>query len=101
MTTYGLRADAIVGYTFRADIYCPSCTLAAVKRAHLLDYPLASTIGPHDDAEDILRTVAKSLKLDHEDEHGFDSGVFPKVIFADQVEDDSERCGACGESLIA
>ena len=100
---YGRHATAVVAYTFNAEILCPDCTLRAVKATYPLDFPLASTILPGDTAEDILRTVAKSLNLngagiDPGDESTFDSDEFPEVVFSSDLED-SERCMACGEEL--
>jgi hypothetical protein len=101
-----MRGTDIVGYTYKADTYHPQCVLEVVKADHPLDYPLASTILPTDTPEDILRTVAKSMRLagtldlDIDDEHTFDSGDFPKAIFASQVESDNECCGACRGPLV-
>ena len=97
---YGQRATDIVGYTFHAEIYCPGHILDAVKATYPLDYPLASTILPEDTTEDILSTVAKSLRLsgrdiDPADEWSYDSDEFPKVVFASQVWNDENSCPVC------
>lgn len=39
------------------------------------------------------------MGIDRTDETSYDSGDFPKVIVADQVEA-SERCGLCGTALL-
>lgn len=87
MYGYGLRSDAIVGYTWQADIWCPAC----IERAN------PSIDG---NAEAVLDTLAQRNDIDRSDETSFDSGDFPKIIFAVMVEDD-ESCGQCGESLIS
>lgn len=101
------NATNIVAYTFQAANYCPDCIRDAVKSRYPLDYPLADSIGPFDTTEDILGTVAKSLNLcgnrpagtfDRYDEHSFDSGEFPKVVFGSQV-DEPETCETCGEEF--
>lgn len=93
-----MRADTIVGYTFNADQYGPECIVAQVTTnpgdVHHRDAKI-------DDAETHLDLLARIAGIDRMDEHSFDSGDFPKVIFAVQVESDEERCGACGEPLIA
>jgi hypothetical protein len=49
-------------------------------------------------AEDLLDQCAGAMAIDREDEYSFDSGDFPKVIFASSVED-GECCGRCGNEL--
>jgi hypothetical protein len=100
-----MHATDIVAYTFQADTFHPDCVLPLVKSAYPLDYPIAATIETWAGPEDILRTVAKSLRIDSDDEHTFDSGDFPKVVFASQVDDSDpdhgpETCGACHERII-
>jgi hypothetical protein len=48
--------------------------------------------------EEALDFLAQRRGIDRYDEHTFDSGDFPKVIFRDQVTDD-DVCGVCGEKL--
>lgn len=50
-------------------------------------------------AEQSLTELAFAFQIDRGDENTFDSGEFPKVIFAGMVDDD-ELCGSCGEPLI-
>lgn len=95
-----MKATDVVAFTYRADTYHPECVLHLVKADYPLDYPLASTIAPGDDAESILSTVARSMKLDTQNEYTFDSDVFPKVVFASQVESAAETCGFCGVPII-
>ena len=88
----GLHATAIVGYTFNADTYCPGCIEGA-----LCDNRFSADHEP----EESLDLIAAERGIDRMDESSFDSDDFPKVIFACQVESDDERCGDCGQPLIA
>lgn len=91
----GLKADAIVGYTYDAEQLCPKCCVDSIV--------LDASKPPFKDlnAEQILDIVANTVytSVDRQDERTFDSNEFPKVIFASQVEDD-EQCYHCGENLI-
>ena len=78
----------VLGYTFLADIFCPEC-LPKVMGASEKDNVAQ--------VEDFLDQEAARLGIDRYDETTFDSGEFPKVIFADQVV--YLTCGACGEEL--
>lgn len=75
----------ITGYTYRAEQWCPRCILK----------PFWAGLA---DPETLLNTEARYRGIDRENEHSFDSGDFPKVIFRDQCED-GERCGSCGAVL--
>lgn len=88
---YGTHGTDIVGYSFNADEYCPSCTKGMFQQYA----PFAPTL-----TEDVLEAAAKALGIDRQDERSYDSSEFPKVIFGSDVESDDERCGKCGESLI-
>lgn len=89
----------VVGYTYRADEYCPTCIVDAAQ--------LYASVGGLDprDTEHRLDYCANSLDIDRQDESTFDSDDFPKVIFRDQTihHDDGEvwadRCGRCGRLL--
>jgi hypothetical protein len=60
--------------------------------------------------EDQLDGLARNLGIDRENERTYDSGDFPKVIFADQVITPADAadptdavvdiCGGCAEPLI-
>jgi hypothetical protein len=67
----------IVGYTYQADVWCPDC--------------IVNELGPLDEA-------AEKRGIDAMDEHSYDSGDFPKVIFSAMIEDD-EYCCQCNEVL--
>ena len=47
--------------------------------------------------EDVLDQCAGALAVDRWDETSYDSDEFPKVVFADWV--DEEVCGRCGETF--
>jgi hypothetical protein len=85
-----VKSYDIIGYVYRADTYCPSCTPYMVSQS------------PEDigiwDTEAFLTTVAERRGLDRFDEHSYDSDEFPKVIFCDQFENDI--CGNCHEHLM-
>lgn len=83
-----MRTDDIVAYVARADLYCPTCTL---RRFGGIDAHVEST-------ESALDMAAATLGIDRQDERSFDSGLFPKVVFRDQIEPE-DRCGECGQSL--
>ena len=93
-----VHATDIVGYTFCADNLCPACTVAAVTSDSRYDgWALAP--GVRMSAEDNLSEIAAAFGIKRDDESSYDSGDFPKVIFASMAEDD-ETCGNCGEELI-
>lgn len=100
---YTFHATDIVGYTYQADNHCPSCTEGFFQS----DAPNDPTLTE----ESILDAAARVRGIDRGDEGSFDSGDFPKVIFANQVHDGcttdngyapgqcADRCGTCGETL--
>lgn len=85
----------IVGYTYRADTYCPPCTLALVKEDGSDADRHGLPLDP-DRAIDVLGERRFGEK--YEDARNWDTDDFPKVVFGDQVED-GERCGKCGGEL--
>lgn len=86
-----MKAWAIVGYTYRAEQYCPTCLPRALT-------PTGHNTVTTEPTETLLDGLAQAAGIDRTDENTFDSGDFPKVILASQVEDD-ERCGTCGDTL--
>lgn len=89
----------IVGYTYNSDNYCPSHIVEQLPTGEGGDFDgwaLASGADPMT-PEDNLREIAFAFIINVEDEHSFDSGYFPKVIFRDQADD--SQCGVCGERL--
>ena len=101
------HATDIVGYTFHTEQYCPEHVLDAVRDAYPRDYPLGWSMLPGETTESILGFVARQLDIDHEDEHSYDSGEFPKVIFRDSAHESgcgdsdgcNDRCATCHEPL--
>ena len=87
-----MKAWQVIGYTYKADTYCPSDTvsMAYTDNGHRLG---VSALG----AEHNLDVLAQELGIDRYAEETFDSGDFPKVIFASQVTD--ETCGKCHDPL--
>lgn len=81
------HATDIVGYIYKADIYCPGCILGELG---------AGVYGGT--TEQSLSRLADERGIDRFDEYSFDSDEFPKVVFRSQIEDE-ERCGACGEEI--
>lgn len=91
-----MHLDTIVAYTYRADVYCPACVASMFTTDDsYLDVPDA-------DAETLLDYFARRLGIDRENEWGFDSENFPKVVFADQVfpGPDTDYCGNCYLPLL-
>lgn len=94
--------DAIAGYTYAAEIYCPSCTETFFQQYA----PNTPTL-----TEDVLNAAASVLGIDRMDERSFDSGDFPKVVLSGAVHDGcteengyapgqcGNRCGSCGEVI--
>jgi hypothetical protein len=87
----------VVGYTYKADEYCPECIVFQVTRT------LPAVTGPNIAAvERELTALALWRGIDRWAEITFDSGEFPKVIFRDQLnsgEESPEQCGHCGRIL--
>lgn len=92
-----MKAWTVVGYTYAADEYCTSCMedLAADAVAQLDPERIIFPIG-----EDVIRLWARLRGIDYANESSYDSGDFPKVIFADMVESDDEYCGCCHRPLL-
>jgi len=82
------RVDDIVAYSYHAEIMCPSCAMQSVPT------PSPTTHS----AESALDIAAMEMGIDRYDENSFDSSLFPKVVFRDQLEGD-DICGSCGASL--
>ncbi len=102
-----MKAWTIVGYTFNADIYCNgNCILRALgelsQEEHDADgMDLISRILPGKfngaaTIEGALKVVATRRNIDSDDERSYDSGDFPKVIFAsEEFPDYCPRCALC------
>ena len=93
-----MKAWTVVGYAYKADIYCPGCVLEEVLKDQGIEGHGLSFV-----VEEALNRIARTLgMLDNEhgelDEATYDSDEFPKVIFADQEE--GEHCSQCHEALV-
>lgn len=87
----------VTGYTFRADIYCPSCIGREISEfVRESGGSLPEGLNRWQ-VEAALDAIAEVLKVDRDDEVTFDSDDFPKVILS--IEDDGLACGTCGEGL--
>lgn len=72
----------ILGYVYRADIWCPECVHFAFEG------------DPRVCTEEVLDRAARERGIDREDETSFDSDEFPKVIMRFEMEP-GETCGEC------
>ena len=75
-----MRATQIVGYTYQADTYTPEGIVEALIANRELS-PAARDMR----VEDALDQAAEASAIDRQDESSFDSGDFPKVVFAYQM----------------
>lgn len=85
----------IVGYTYQADTYCPTCAVA-----HLVLDLKAAPAAVDMDPEDAIRQCVEAAGFDYDDLRTYDSDEFPKPVFSSQIEDE-EHCGGCREPLGA
>jgi hypothetical protein len=104
MTTHH-HHDDIVGYTFNADNYCPSCIVSVLPtgEGEAFDgWALAEGAAPMS-TEDNLTEIAVAFGIDRMTETSFDSDEFPKVIFRYHLDINgdvpTEVCGKCAERL--
>ncbi len=91
---YMQKGWTIVGYSFDAANYCDGdCVLRAVPHILPSDFDLPT--------EEALDRCAEAAGINRQDESSFDSGDFPKVIFASQVsgDDPGDTCTVCGIEL--
>lgn len=86
-----MNSSTIVGYQFRADVYHPACMVMVF---------LGTAAARDEDAERVLSFHAATMGIDRDDEHMFDSDIFPKVVFLDMADEDSSICGKCLTTLI-
>ncbi|MFE9833992.1 hypothetical protein ACFYP4_02415 [Streptomyces sp. NPDC005551] len=99
-----MKTWTVVGYSFDADIYCDGvCIIRALgeigpvvyERAKLITdvtmrFKGAATV------EEALKVIAERRGIDPDNERSYDSGDFPKVIFADEeFPDYCPRCALC------
>lgn len=88
-----MKAWTIVGYTYNAEILCLDCAHRLARRSNPDPAPVESL-----SVEVEMNDWARNVGIDRDDEASYDSNDFPKVVFADSVEDDA--CGECGEALL-
>ncbi|MGZ4518835.1 MAG: hypothetical protein ACXVGB_00255 [Mycobacteriaceae bacterium] len=95
-----MRPDSIVGYVYRADIWCESCIIPAMTGpGDAYDgWALAAGAQP-EPIEQQLDIIADAFGIDRYDEWTFDTDDFPKVLFADHASEDGEWCASCHEPL--
>jgi hypothetical protein len=88
------KATDIVGYTYQAATWCPE---------HLIDCGIAQGwLAPGArgmSTEDALDQAQHQFGIDRQDEHTFDSGAFPKVMFASSI-DQPEFCAFNGHEIL-
>lgn len=99
---YGQHATDIVGYTFNADTYCPDHIIGALPTGEGEPYEgwaLAKGADPMT-PEAELDEIAWANGYNRDDESTYDSGEFPKVIFASQAWDSDDYCATCGRPLV-
>lgn len=95
-----MRSDTIVGYTFRAAQFCPACIIAQLPTGHGGAFDGWTVMPPYlMSSETNLSEIASAFGIYRTNESSFDSEYFPKVIFADQVND--ARCDHCDECEAA
>lgn len=94
-----MKAWTLVGYVYRADLWCPACMrIRALADAGQLGFYVSDGIDTAT-TEDVLSDLAALRSIDREDEKSFDSDDFPKVLLADSTDQD-DRCCRCGRLLI-
>jgi len=96
-----MQSYDVVGYTYKADTYCPEDV--GIEVARDIDKTGNTVIGRQnwETTEEYLNRVQGFFGIkDRYDEYSYDSDSFPKVIFADQALEDSDVCCECGEELV-
>jgi hypothetical protein len=89
---YTRKAWTVVAYTFNADTYCLDCMHKIAMRCADMSTSEGVTL------DDAMATWAAMFGIDINDEHSYDSGDFPKVVFSGSVEG-VEHCGECHEEI--
>ena len=95
-----MSATTVIGYAYRAALYCPGCVVGALPTGPGEAYDgWALAPGVRMGTEANLDEIAHAFGIDRHDEHTYDSDDFPKVVFAsDEISDDA--CEACGGELL-
>lgn len=109
-----MKSWHIAGYTFNAKNICCNCARdwardilrsRGYSEAQIEEIESGETRcydgGVYaETSEKILVVAAEKVGVDIENYYSFDSAVFPKVVFADQIQTD-ETCGKCFGQLIS
>lgn len=91
-----MQPFAIVGYLYRAEILCPSCTIRALPTGPGEAFDgWADCSEPPMSAESNLSEIAAAFGIDRDDEGSFDSGDFPKIVFRSDLHPDGVLCAGC------
>lgn len=90
-----MNSATVVGYVYKADIYCSKHIVAEVMK----DYNVDSVNG-FESIEAELDSLAAVAGINHQDEHTYDSDDFPKVEFADSAAENESTCCVCHERLV-
>lgn len=102
MPSYRLHATTIVGYAYCADLYCPICIVRALPTGEggaFDGWAIAEGYAPMPSTEDNLSEIAQAFGINRANETTFDSGDFPKVVFASDASED-DYCAMCHERLL-
>jgi len=96
--------DRIVGYAYKADIFCPDHIIQQLPtgEGEAFDgWGLVGGVVMTPEAN--LNEIAGVFGIIREEESSFDSGYFPKVIYESQLDRDSlfgrDYCSVCLEDL--
>jgi hypothetical protein len=96
-----MDAWTIVGYTYRDENYTPAGILAALPTGIGEEFDgWGDASVPPLSTEENLNGIAHAFGIDRQDESSFDSGDFPKVIFASEVEEDDYAVDADGSYVL-
>ena len=99
--TMYVKTTDVVGYAFRADIWCLDCmaTYCLTLPGNGDRMKVAAT----PPTEVLLDELATKYGIDRQDEYSFDSDNFPKVVFryhlSDHVNEGIDECHHCGWEL--
>ena len=96
-----VRQSTIVGYAYRADIWCPRCLREEPRITQ--DIQPAPNGCVSISTELMLDMLASRNGVDRHDEYSFDSDDFPKVVTIGDLDfhgnEGIDECGECGEQL--
>lgn len=102
-----MKSFHVKGYVFAGEIRCCDCIANWAEEKlktqgyYSKDIENIASLGPDYDSgvyawrsESFLEFLAELKNIDYEDMSSWDSDDFPKVVFADQIEE-KEYCGVC------